>query len=264
MKTEGALQQRRCAARARLTAGAARRHRAWSASGRRSLDAGDRAALVHLAEPAASSRRCRSWSAVTACGLLRAAARRAASGALPAGAGAAVPRLQRARHQPLAEHHPARHHDLGGGRAAAEPGLRAGRRALHHPRHPGLHRLVYYVFRGKVKRARAIIVDRRCAIAITVLPSMRPEQLLLDRAARPRCRARRRLVEHEDRRVLQDDARDRDALALAARELDATLADVRLVAGTPVPVAQRHDEVVRVRLAGGRLRPPRSVASGRP
>jgi hypothetical protein len=40
---------------------------------------------------------------------------------------------------------------------------------------------------------------------------------------------RGRLVQHQDRRVLQDHPRDRDALALAARELDAALADVGVV-----------------------------------
>ena len=39
-----------------------------------------------------------------------------------------------------------------------------------------------------------------------------------------------RLVEHQDRRVLEDGAGDRDALALAARQLAAALADERVVA----------------------------------
>ena len=38
---------------------------------------------------------------------------------------------------------------------------------------------------------------------------------------------RRRLVEQDDRRLLQEGARDGDALALAARQLGALLADVR-------------------------------------
>src|SRR5262249_17398411 len=54
----------------------------------------------------------------------------------------AVPRLLGSRHQPVAEHHPARRLDLGCGRAAAEHGLHAGRRALHHSFHPRLHRMV--------------------------------------------------------------------------------------------------------------------------
>ena len=41
---------------------------------------------------------------------------------------------------------------------------------------------------------------------------------------------RGRLVEHQDRRVLEDDARDGDALALAAGQLDAALADMGVVA----------------------------------
>ncbi len=54
-----------------------------------------------------------------------------------------------------------------------------------------------------------------------------------------------RLVEHQDRRILEDRAGDRDALALAARKLAAALADRRVVA-----VALGEDEVVR----GGGLR----------
>ena len=53
--------------------------------------------------------------------------------------------------QPVAEHHPAGDLDLGRGRAAAKHGLHAGRRAVHHPIHPRLHRWSYYVFRGKVR-----------------------------------------------------------------------------------------------------------------
>ena len=41
---------------------------------------------------------------------------------------------------------------------------------------------------------------------------------------------RGRLVEDQDRRVLQHRARDRDALALAGRELRAALAERRVVA----------------------------------
>ena len=57
-----------------------------------------------------------------------------------------------------------------------------------------------------------------------------------------------RLVEDQNRRVLQQRARDRDPLALAAREPLAALADRRVVA-----VRQRRDEVVRVGGARGRL-----------
>ena len=54
-----------------------------------------------------------------------------------------------------------------------------------------------------------------------------------------------RLVEQQDRRVLQDGARNRDALALAAGELVAALADRGIVA-----TRHRHDEIMR----GSRLR----------
>ena len=108
------------------------------------------------------------------------------------------------------------------------------------------------------------IVDSRCAIAITVLPCIRSEQLLLDRELDFAVERRRRLVEHEDRRVFQHHARERDALALPARELHAALADVRIVAGAAVPVAQVDDEFVRLRLARRGDRPRASLAFGRP
>ncbi|SDG38838.1 cytochrome bd ubiquinol oxidase, subunit I [Pseudomonas fluorescens] len=55
--------------------------------------------------------------------------------------GADLPRLQRPGHQSVAEHHPALDIHLGRRRAAAEPRLRTGRRAVHHPLHPDVHRL---------------------------------------------------------------------------------------------------------------------------
>ena len=55
-----------------------------------------------------------------------------------------------------------------------------------------------------------------------------------------------RFVEDEDRRVLQDSAGDRDALALAARQLAAALAGRRIVA-----FALRQDEVMRSCGLGG-------------
>src|SRR5205085_12261146 len=55
-------------------------------------------------------------------------------------------------------------------------------------------------------------------------------EALLDRGLDLGVKRRSRLVEHQDRRILEDHARDRDALALPAGELDAALADLRLVA----------------------------------
>ena len=57
-----------------------------------------------------------------------------------------------------------------------------------------------------------------------------------------------RLVEQQDLRVLQDGARDRHPLLLAARQLQAAFADRRLVAQR-----QRHDEIVDARQPGGLL-----------
>ena len=65
-------------------------------------------------------------------------------------------------------------------------------------------------------------------------------------ASTSRIERRGRLVEHEDRRVLQHDAGDGDALALAARELDAALADMGVVARAAALVLQSRDELVRL------------------
>ena len=73
-----------------------------------------------------------------------------------------------------------------------------------------------------------------------------------------------RLVEHQDRRVLEDHARDRDALALAAGELHAALADLGVVAAPAVPVLQVEDELVRMRELRGARSISASVALGRP
>src|SRR5262249_7275128 len=60
------------------------------------------------------------------------------------------------------------------------------------------------------------------------------------------------LVEYQDRRGLENHARDRDALALSARELDAALADLCLVAAPALPVLELDDELMRMRKLRGR------------
>src|SRR6267143_957488 len=79
------------------------------------------------------------------------------------------------------------------------------------------------------------------------------EELLLDGELDLAVERRGRFVEHEDGRVLQDDARQRHALSLSAGELDAALAYVGLVALAALPVLQTDDEFVRLRLARRRL-----------
>src|SRR5688572_1683118 len=76
------------------------------------------------------------------------------------------------------------------------------------------------------------------------------EQLLLDCELDLAVERGGGLVEHQDRRVLEDHARERNALALAAGKLDAALADVRFVADVVSPVPQADDEVVRLGLGG--------------
>ena len=61
-----------------------------------------------------------------------------------------------------------------------------------------------------------------------------------------------RLIEDQDARIADEGARDRDALALAAREPAAPLADDRVIA-----LRQLEDELV----GAGELSPPRSTRS---
>src|SRR5207248_869744 len=79
------------------------------------------------------------------------------------------------------------------------------------------------------------------------------EELLLNRDLHLAVERRGRFIEHQDRRILEDHARERDALALPAGELHAALADMRRIAGAAAPVAQADDEFVRLRLLRRRL-----------
>src|SRR5215472_9197778 len=63
-------------------------------------------------------------------------------------------------------------------------------------------------------------------------------ELFLDRRLDFGIERRGRFVQDQDRRVLEDDASERDALALAARELDAALADMRVEAAPPLPILE--------------------------
>ena len=81
------------------------------------------------------------------------------------------------------------------------------------------------------------------------LAGHQPREALLDRRLDFRIERRGRLVEDEDRRVLQEHAGDGDALALAARKLGAALADMR-VETLPAPVIREAGhERIGVRLA---------------
>jgi len=73
----------------------------------------------------------------------------------------------------------------------------------------------------------------------------------LDRGLDFAVERRGRLVEDENRRVLEDDAGDGDALALAAGQFDAALADMGVVAVAVVPVLKVEDEIMGVRELGG-------------
>ena len=85
------------------------------------------------------------------------------------------------------------------------------------------------------------MVESRWAIAITVLPFTQVRQLSLDGRFDLRIERRGRLVEDQDRRILQDHPRDRDPLALPARQLDPPLADMGVEAGAAPQVGEVGD-----------------------
>ena len=78
-----------------------------------------------------------------------------------------------------------------------------------------------------------------------VRPAAQRAQAVLDQRLALAVEARGRLVEDQDARIGEDRARDRDALALAARQLHAALADDRVV-----PLLELLDELVGVRDRG--------------
>ena len=79
-------------------------------------------------------------------------------------------------------------------------------------------------------------------------PAHQPVERLLDHRLVLRIDRRERLVEQQDRRVAQQSAGDGDALALAAGELDALLADDGAIA-----LGQARDEIMDIGGLGRRL-----------
>ena len=92
----------------------------------------------------------------------------------------------------------------------------------------------------KMTRSASRTVVRRWAMMKVVRPSRSSVDRFLDTRLGLDVERAGRLVEHQDRRVLEHGAGDRDALALAARQLAAALADDRVVA-----VALGEDEILR-------------------
>ena len=96
-------------------------------------------------------------------------------------------------------------------------------------------------------RSACMMVESRCAITSVVRPLQSSAIASCTWRSDSESSAGGRLVEQDDRRILDQRARDLDALALPAGELQAVLADRRVVA-----LRERHDEVVRMRgLRGG-------------
>ena len=84
-----------------------------------------------------------------------------------------------------------------------------------------------------IRRSSAAMVESRCAIATTVLPAISVASASWIAASISEFERRGRLVEDQDRGILQDHPGDGDALALAAGELDAALADLGVIARRP-------------------------------
>ena len=78
-----------------------------------------------------------------------------------------------------------------------------------------------------------------------------PRQRVLDLRLDLAVQRARRLVQHQDRRVLEERPRQRDPLPLPARQLHPPLAQMRVIAGAARVILERQDEVVRLGRAGG-------------
>ena len=78
-----------------------------------------------------------------------------------------------------------------------------------------------------------------------------PVQIGLDRRLDLAVEGGRRLVEHQDRRILQHRAGNRHPLTLAARQLHTPFADMGVIAGAAGAVGQALNEVMRFRPPGG-------------
>ena len=89
-----------------------------------------------------------------------------------------------------------------------------------------------------ISRSMAAMVDSRWAMAITVLPCHQAVEALLDRRLDLAVEGARRLVEDQDRGVLEQDPGDRDPLALAAGQLHAAFADMGVIAAAAVRVLE--------------------------
>src|SRR5262245_33911867 len=94
---------------------------------------------------------------------------------------------------------------------------------------------------GMHDRGQAVSYDQRGS-AFTQMTHR-----VLDLALRFAVEGSGRLVEQDDRRVLDQRARDRDALALPARQLQPVLTDRRVVSSR-----KAHDEIVGIGGPGGR------------
>ena len=108
-------------------------------------------------------------------------------------------------------------------------------------------------------RLASRMVERRCAMTSVVRPSRSRRSASKTISSEMRVERRRRLVEDQNRRVLQQRPGDAEPLALAARERGAGLGHERVVA-----VGQPLDERVHVRGAGRRFDVRRWLASSRP
>ena len=104
-------------------------------------------------------------------------------------------------------------------------------------------------WRGTMRRSIAAMVERRCAIAITVSAGHQVEQLSpWDGGFGLTVESAGRLIEDQNGRVLEKDPRNGAVtLALASQtKLHSTLAHTRLVTPAAILVLQSKNELVRM------------------
>ena len=215
------------------------------------------------AAPAPATRRCRATSETTISDDAAAVGREQggeAAQAPPASARAAQAPAQLAHaraHRP--DHLPLDAACASGRRCRAAPSRRSrGRAASSRAARRGCRGRATRPSSSTTISSASAIVERRWAMMNVVRPAITSASAQLDLALGGRVDRRGGVVEDQDARVGEDRAGDREALALAAGDGQAALADARVVA-----VREPLDEVVRLGAARRVDRPRSRVALGR-
>ena len=89
-----------------------------------------------------------------------------------------------------------------------------------------------------MRRSIAAMVERRWAMAITVLPSIILSRLFLDGGFNFGVERTGGFVKQQNRRIFEHNTGDGDALALAAGKFHAAFTDMRIIAASAFGIAQ--------------------------